>query len=163
MPYRDMLSYYSPSQVATILQKSPSTVRRLTALYADFLSEDATPTPGRPRQYTVEDVAILKAASEGTDRRQDVETIRASLATITLPEPTAELVNVATALPQPTTAPQIDPTILESLADVVRESNASSDRLAAALEHMASALIVFGVLLLAIVLITVAVAVGWIG
>lgn len=151
-----MPSYYSPSQVAAVLSKSPTTVRRLTALYGDFLSEDATPAPGRARQYTVEDVAILKAASDATDKRQDVDTIRASLATIALPEPTAELANVATALPQPTTAP------LQPLPNVDALTHAL-DRHTIALERFSTAITAFGAALLIIALITLAVASGWIG
>jgi hypothetical protein len=154
MPYRDMPSYYSPSQVAAILQKSPTTVRRLTATYAAHLSEEATPVPGRPRQYTVEDVAILKAASDATDQRQDVDTIRSSLATIALPEPTADLANVATSLPQPTTAP------LQPMQNVDALTHAL-DRHTIALERFATALTVFGVCILAIVLLAIAAGVGW--
>lgn len=149
-----MPSYYTPSQVADVLQKSPTTVRRLTAAYAEFLSEEATPPAGRARQYTIEDVAILKAASDATDKRQDVETIAATLATIALPEPTAELANVATSLPQPTTAP------LQAFPDVDGLTQAL-DRHTIALERFATSMTVLAVALLFIVLLTIAAAVGW--
>lgn len=148
-----MPSYYSPSQVADILQKSPTTVRRLTGTYSEFLSEEATPKPGQARRYTVEDVALLKMISDATDQRLAPETIRANLATVALPEVAADLATLPPA--QPVALP------LPLSVDVEGLSKAL-DRHTIALERFATAITAFGAALLIIALITLAVTAGWI-
>lgn len=149
-----MPPYHSPSQVATILQKSPTTVRRLTATYAEYLSTDATPEPGQARRYTVEDVALLKLISDATDQRIAPETIRANLATVALPEVAADLA----------TLPPSQPVALPSpLSADVEGLSKALDRHTLALERFATSITAFGAALLIIALITLAVAAGWIG
>lgn len=156
----------TPTNVSKRLDVSVSTVRRLTGEYADWLSPAANPRPGGTRIYTEQDVDVLSVIvamrQDGAPEDEIIRAIESGVipATVAPVEP----VNPFSALPAPVIV-KVDTTAIAEqiapLAAAVRESNESTDRLAAAIERAASALIVFAVLLLAIVLITVAVAVGW--
>lgn len=160
----------TPTNVAKRLDVSTSTVRRITGEYADWLSPTATPRPGGTRIYTEQDVEILAIiVAMRQDGAPEDEIIRAIESGI-IPA------NVATLPPQPPQQPtmlSIDTSALQDAIsrqaavqqvsiDVMRESNASMDKHSAALERLANSLVIFGALILIAVLLTIAVAVGWI-
>ena len=55
---------FTPSQVAEMLDISPPTLRRWSKRFASSLSEGARPGQGRHRNYTHEDVEIMRRAKE---------------------------------------------------------------------------------------------------
>lgn len=79
-----MPEYYTPSQVASMISRSPATVRRLTGQYADSLSDSANPPKGQARRYTQEDVAILQLATQAIDAGISRDMVLAKLDTVTL-------------------------------------------------------------------------------
>lgn len=152
-------SRYQTSHVADTIGVSVSTVRRLCGRYAAHLSADATPPAGGRRQFTADDVAILREANRLTLAGMEEEEVDRRLAqSVTLP--------ASTEPPQPTTAPpqlprlQIDTTGIQSQVQRLVESQ---DRQTAAWERLAAALVWFAAALLVIALIALASAVGWIG
>jgi len=163
----------SPTKVANLLSVSASTVRRLTGLYSDYFSPDATPAPGGRRFYNAEDVETLRTIIDMQNAGVDEPDIIARLDRgVTLPsEPT----NVVTNLVEPFSPPptlSIDTSALQDAIsrqaavqqvsiDVMRESNASMDKHSAALERLANSLVIFGAMILVAVLLTIAVAAGW--
>lgn len=58
---QDTLSpMYTPSQVARALGTTGTTIRSYAAEFAEFLSPSATPPAGKPRQFTDDDLAVLR-------------------------------------------------------------------------------------------------------
>jgi DNA-binding transcriptional MerR regulator len=111
---------FPPSQVATMLSKSPTTIRRLTSQYAEALSPAANPPKGQARRYTREDIALLHAAIGAQDAGMPQDSIASQLATITLPP---EL----PALPQPHQASQAGPGNALALLPVLESLTAQLD------------------------------------
>ena len=148
---------YQTSHVADTIGVSVSTVRRLCARYADLLSPEATPRPGGRRQFTADDVAILREANRLTLAGMEDEQIAERLAqSVTLP--------ASTEPPQPATAPPQLPTLridTTGIQSQVQRLVESQDRQAAAMDRLAAALVWFAAALVVLVLVTVAVAVGW--
>jgi len=149
---------YQTSHVADTIGVSVSTVRRLCGRYAAHLSADATPPAGGRRQFTADDIEVLRQANRLTLAGMEEGEIDRRLAqSVTLPATTEP--------PQPTTAPpqlprlQIDTTGLQSQVQRLVESQ---DRQTAAMDRLAAALVWFAGALVLLVLVTVAVAVGWI-
>lgn len=166
-----MDSKLSPTKVANLLSVSASTVRRLTGLYSDYFSPDATPAAGGRRFYTAEDVETLRTIIDMQNAGIAEPDIIAQLDRgVTLPaeptNPTTDLAERFSALPQPVVV-KLDTDALarplQAVADAVRESSAAQDRQSAAMDRLATSLLWFAAALVAIVLITVAVASGWIG
>lgn len=150
---------YQTSHVADTLGVSVSTVRRLTARYGDLLSDAATPRPGGRRLFSDVDVSILREANRLTLAGMDEDAIHERLAqSVTLP--------ASTMPPEPPPEPPQLPTLridTSGLQSQVQRLVESQDRQTAAMDRLAGALVWFAAALVVIVLITVAVAVGWIG
>jgi len=149
---------YQTSHVADTIGASVSTVRRLTSRYADLLSDEATPRPGGRRQFTADDIAILRQANRLTLAGMSDDEIAQRLAqSVTLP--------ASTEPPQPTTAPPQLPTLridTSGLQSQVQRLVESQDAQTAAMDRLAAALVWFAGALVVLVLVTVAAAVGWI-
>ena len=175
----------TPADIAKRLSTSPNTVRRLTASFSDWLSNDATPPTGGRRLYSEEDLAILEFVLNMRNRGADDPTIIARLERgIPLPRSSPE---PATLPPAPAPAAiDVQPLItaleeqasaqrrlLATLATAREEEIAALRRLATAIEAQGqahdrlinAAHLVFAGLaaLVVIMLLTLAVAVGWIG
>lgn len=125
---------YQTSHVADTIGVSVSTVRRLCSRYADLLSEDATPRPGGRRQFTAEDIAVLREANRLTLAGMEEEEIAQRLAqSVTLP---------AEAVTAPTTAPPQLPTLsfdTTALEDALQRQVDAQDAQTAALMRLATA------------------------
>lgn len=113
---------YSPAQVGEMLDMKPSTLRRLSALYADQLSPTAQ-GEGRKRRYDDQDILKIRRIAEMTRDRRTHNEIRAALA-----------VDVLESEPEkPTSALALVPEILEGFerisAQLARmESDRQADR-----------------------------------
>lgn len=70
---------YSISQVQDMLGFSQSTLKTWCSLYAEFLSDAATPPPKRHRSFTSDDLTVLAYVAEETKARRPHEDIYASL------------------------------------------------------------------------------------
>lgn len=157
-----MDSKLSPTKVANLLTVSASTVRRLTGLYADYFSPDATPPAGGRRFYNAEDVETLRTIIDLQNTGVAEPDIIARLDRgVTLPsQPTdlvAEPVNPFSALP----APQIIKLDTQDVTASIERLAAAQDRQTATMERLISALIWFAAALVVIVLLTIAAAAGW--
>lgn len=157
-----MDSKLSPTKVANLLSVSASTVRRLTGLYVDYFSQDATPAPGGRRFYTAEDTETLRTIIDMQNAGIAEPDIIAQLDRgVTLPaEPTKPVTDLAerfSALPQPVVV-KLD---TQDITASIERLAATQDRQTAAMDRLATSLLWFAAALVAIVLITVAVAVGW--
>jgi DNA-binding transcriptional MerR regulator len=149
---------YQTSQVADQLGVSVSTVRRLCGRYAAHLSADATPPAGGRRLFTVDDVEVLRLANRWTVEGMEEEEIDRRLSqSMTLPAIT-EPPQPPTELPQLPRL-QIDTTGIQSQVDRLIESQQAQT---AAWERLSTAIVWFAGALLAIALIALASAVGWI-
>lgn len=69
---------YTPGQVSEMLDIPVSSLRRLSAEFADFL----TKTKGRHRRYTEQDIDILRRVREGTQHGQTIAQIKQELAIV---------------------------------------------------------------------------------
>lgn len=58
------MSELTPHQTAEALRVSAQTLRRWSVQFSEFLSQDAKPGRGRRRMYTVDDLALLRRASD---------------------------------------------------------------------------------------------------
>lgn len=184
---------YQTSHVADAIGVSVSTVRRLAARYSDLLSDEATPRPGGRRQFCDEDVAILREANRLTLAGMEEEAIAHRLAqSVTLPAeaitappggppqlPTLSFDTTALedALQRQAAAQDAQTAVLVRLASAQEEGNkerqlqadielAHVEALnahARAMDRLADRLVWIVVALVVIVLITVAVASGWLG
>lgn len=169
---------FTPANVAKRVGKSPTTVRRLTGDFADYLSNKATPAPGGQRRYTPEDVETLSIiVSMRDDGRPDDEIIRVLEAGI-LPanvssspaspttQPPAQLVDVGAltqAIDRQAATQAATLAALERVASAQEADTRAIERHTIALERFATAITAFGAALLIIALITLAMAAGWIG
>lgn len=158
-----MDSKLSPTKVANLLRVSASTVRRLTGLYSDYFSQDATPAPGGKRFYTDEDVETLRTIIDMQNAGIAEPDIIAQLDRgVTLPaEPTKPATDLAerfSALP----APVIVKLDTQDITSAIERLAATQDRQSAAMERLATSLVWFAAALVVIVLLAVAAGVGWI-
>ena len=155
---------YQTSHVADQLGVSVSTVRRLCARYADALSEDATPRPGGRRQFTGEDIAVLREANRLTLAGMEESEIAKQLASVvTLP--------ASTMPPEPPQQPPQLPTLsfdTTSLEDAIKRqadiqlAHVEALQLhAQTMDRLGDRLVWIVALLAVIILLTIAVAVGW--
>lgn len=58
------MSELTPQQTAESLKVSTQTLRRWSVQFAEFLGPDATPGRGRRRMYSIDDLAVLRRASD---------------------------------------------------------------------------------------------------
>lgn len=70
---------FTPSQVARHLGTSGTTIRSYAAEFSEFLSPSATPPPGKPRQFTEEDVSTLETIYIMRGQQASPEAIVAAL------------------------------------------------------------------------------------
>ena len=166
-----MDSKLSPTKVANLVSVSASTVRRLTGLYADYFSPDATPAPGGRRFYTEEDVETLRLVIDLQNAGVSEPDIIARLDRgITLPSQATDVaidvLKPPPALPQPQIV-KVDTTELqraiERQADVEFAHVEALQLHAQAMDRLADRLVWIVAAILLIALLVVAVAVGWIG
>lgn len=178
----------TPSNLAKKLDISANTVRRITSTYADFLSEGATPPAGGRRIYTLEDAATIEMIHNMQNLGKDEAEILDQLEHgITLPpdpsDAATEVSNPLSLSGQPNTFPAISIDIEPITAAIDRQTVAQAAAQAeviAAMERLANTreqdlasreklihaanLIFAGILALCLImLLTLAVAVGWIG
>lgn len=116
------MEIYTPKQAAQAVGIHDNTIRLWVKDYADYLSDNANPIKGQPRQLTSEDVATLQAIKGWKDTGLQPEMILERLATL----PTEELqkpyieatASPTTALQQVTTDNQALTVAIANLADV---------------------------------------------
>ena len=178
----------TPSNLAKKLDISANTVRRITSTYADFLSEGATPPAGGRRIYTLEDAAtiemIVNMQNLGRDEAEILTQLEQGIALPSDPSDAArEVTNPLSLSGQPNTLPTISIDMEPITAAIDRQTAAQAVAQAeviAAMERLASSrerdlasreklinaanLIFAGIVALCLImLLTLAVAVGWIG
>lgn len=69
---------YTPAQVSDMLSIPPSTLRRLSSEFSEFLSKQKT----RNRKYNESDIALLKRIREMTGEGYSLEQIRQALTVV---------------------------------------------------------------------------------
>ena len=70
-----MEATYNVKQAATYISKSPSALRGWCKVFADQLSDGATPAKGQPRRFNDSDLAILLTIAILKERQQSKEAI----------------------------------------------------------------------------------------
>lgn len=70
-------SLYTPAKVQKMLGLPPSTLRRYSVLFQDFLSESAK--SGRKRSYTSGDIAVIQQAKELSSQGMTIQDITKKL------------------------------------------------------------------------------------
>jgi hypothetical protein len=77
-----MLKYdliYSVSEVAKLLELDKETIKKMTFLFANYLSISATPEKGKPKTYTIDDLCTLSFIAYYWEDKPDVESINNGL------------------------------------------------------------------------------------
>lgn len=69
---------YTPGQISEMLDIPPSSLRRLSAQFAEFL----TKSKGRHRRYTEADIAVLRRVREGTLHGKTLAVLKSELALV---------------------------------------------------------------------------------
>ena len=178
----------TPSNLAKQLDISANTVRRITSTYADFLSPGATPPAGGRRIYTLEDAAtiemIVNMQNLGKDEAEIFDQLEQGITLPTDPSDAAtEVTSLLSLSGQLNTLPTLSIDMEPITAAIDRQTAAQAVAQAeviAAMEQLASTreqdlasreklinaanLIFAGIVALCLImLLTLAVAAGWIG
>lgn len=182
---------YTVKEIADEIGVSLDTVRRYSRQFARHLSEDASPEPGTMRLFTPADLYVLRIARQQMRSGQTYEQVDEYLVSIEVPDDLAQDEDTGQALATTAALQQVTSAVLR-LSDQQSRIDALETRLAmlaspssdedthqvlealhtlaeaqkvhtAAQERLANALLWFAAALVLIVLITVAVASGWIG
>jgi len=160
-----MQNHYSPTAAAALVGISVSSLRNWCAQFGDHLSASAHPPPGKERQLSAADVAVLQRVRDLRAQGMTTEAIRAALQQedLTTLQP---VVDVAPTPPAQaaTEQPQAHAEALQIVAAMNERQQAIEQRIAAVETATAQRMTWFAYgVLVGVALVAVAAGLVWLG